>query len=162
MERILQKRFAFTEADVRKNILIPFRTERDYERLAIQLRYGPKSIREPAVIMPKIKACVETYFPEGFRLTEEDMKEFSQLLNFVTLSLDKDGEYVGCAHRHPPEQTILISGQGSDWGFAPAAAGRGDWRIVLHVQAVVAGTVDYRLAVYGLERGENGDALPSL
>lgn len=162
LERILERQFTFTGEDVRKNILIPFRTERDYERLAICLRYGPKSIRDPAVITPKIRACVETYFPEGFRLTEEDMKEFDQLLNFVTLSLDKDGEYVGCAHRHPPEQTILISGEGSDWGFAPTAATRGAWRIVLHVQAVVAGTVDYHLAVYGLERGESSDALPSL
>lgn len=162
LEQILQKQFTFTEEDVRKNILIPFQTERDYERLAIRLHYGPKSIRDPAIIMPKIRACVETYFPEGFRLTEEDMKEFDQLLNFVTLSLDKEGEYVGCAHRHPPEQTILISGQGSDWGFAPVAATKGDWRIVLHVQAVVVGSVDYRLAVYGLERGESGDALPAL
>lgn len=162
MELLLQKQFAFTEADVRKNVLLPFRVERDYARLAIHLHYGPKSIRDPEIIMPKIQACVDTYFPGDFRLTEEDMKEFDQLLNFVTLSLDKDGEYVGCAHRHPPEQTILISEEGSDWGFAPAPAGKGDWRIVLHVQAVVVGTIDYRLEVYGLERGENGDALPSL
>ena len=162
MELLLQKRFAFTEADVRKNVLVPFRVERDYERLAIRLRYGPKSIRDPEIILPKIEACVNTYFPGDFRLTEEDMKEFDQLLNFVTLSLDKDGEYVGCAHRHPPEQTILISAQGSTWGFAPTPAEKGDWRIVLHVQAVVVGTIDYQLEVYGLERGESGDALPSL
>ncbi|MCI8329390.1 MAG: hypothetical protein HFG02_07235 [Oscillibacter sp.] len=162
MELLLKKRFTFTEADVRKNILVPFRVERDYVRLAIRLRYGPKSIRDPEIILPKIQACVETYFPDGFRLTEEDMKDFDQLLNFVTLSLDKDGEYVGCAHRHPPEQTILISEEGSDWGFAPAPAGRGDWRIVLHVQAVVVGAVDYDLEVYGLEREESGDALPAL
>lgn len=162
MELLLKKRFAFTEEDVRKNILIPFRVERDYARLAIRLRYGPKSIRDPEIIQPKIQACVETYFPGDFRLTEEDMKEFDQLLNFVTLSLDKDGEYVGCAHRHPPEQTILISEEGSDWGFVPTPAGRGDWRIVLHVQAVVVGAIDYDLEVYGLERGESGDALPAL
>ena len=145
MELLLKKRFTFTEADVRKNILVPFRVERDYVRLAIRLRYGPKSIRDPEIILPKIQACVETYFPD-----------------FVTLSLDKDGEYVGCAHRHPPEQTILISEEGSDWGFVPAPAGRGDWRIVLHVQAVVVGAVDYDLEVYGLEREESGDALPAL
>ena len=162
MERLLQKRFAFTEADVRKNGLLPFRVERDYERLAIRLHYGPKFIRDPEVIMPKIEACVEKYFPGDFRLTEEDMKEYDVLLNFVTLSLDKDGAYVGCAHRHPAEQTILISEEGSDWGFAPVPAGAGDWRIVLHVQAVVVGTIDYRLEVYGLERGETADALPAL
>ena len=50
MELLLKKRFTFTEADVRKNILVPFRVERDYVRLAIRLRYGPKSIRDPEII----------------------------------------------------------------------------------------------------------------
>lgn len=162
MELLLNETFAFTEADVRKNILLPFRTERPYDRLAIRLHYGPKAIRDPEIILPQIRKCVETYFPAGYQLTEEDMKEYDALLNFVTLSLDKDGAYVGCAHRHPPEQTLVISEQGSSWGFAPTAAAAGDWRVVLHVQAVVVGTVDYRLQVYGMERGESDDEIPAL
>ena len=162
MEQLLRKSMVFSREDVRKNILLPFRVDRDFDRLIIRLHYGPKAIRDPAVIRPQIRACVETYFPAGFQLTEEDMEEFRELLNFVTLSLDKDGTYVGCAHRHPPEQTITISAHGSDWGFAPIAAGKGDWRVVLHVQAVVVGTVEYQLGVYGLEKGESDDAVPSI
>ncbi|WP_455582803.1 hypothetical protein [Dysosmobacter sp.] len=162
MELLFDQAFAFTTADVRKNILLPFRARRDYDRLVLHLHYGPKAIRDPEIIAPQIRKCVETYFPAGYELTEEDMKEYGQLLNFVTLSLDKDGAYVGCAHRHPPEQTLVISERGSSWGFAPAAATAGAWRVVLHVQAVVAGTVDYRLQVFGMERGERDDAIPAL
>ena len=74
----------------------------------------------------------------------------------------KNGEYVGCAHRHPPQQILTISASGSSWGFAPTAASAGDWRAVLHVQAVVVGTVDYRLRIYGMERGEQDAEIPSL
>lgn len=162
MEQLLSREFTFSTGDARRNLLLPFRVERAYDRLAVRLRYGPKAIRDPEIIGPQIRKCVETYFPAGFQLTEEDMREFGQLLNFVTLSVDKDGAYVGCAHRHPPQQTILLSERGSSWGFAPVAAGPGEWRIVLHVQAVVAGTVDYRLGVYGLEGGEGDDAIPAL
>ncbi len=162
MEQLLFKEFAFSGQDVRRNLPLPFRVEREYDRLAVRLSYGPKAVRDPEIIGPQIRKCVETYFPEGFQLTEEDMKEFDQLLNFVTLSVDKDGTYVGCAHRHPPRQTILLSGRGSSWGFAPVAAGPGEWRIVLHVQAVVAGTVNYRLGVYGLEGSESDDEIPAL
>lgn len=154
MEQLMHREFHLTVSDVRKNILIPFRTERDYDRLAVRLRYGPKAIRDPAIITPQIDECVRKYYPPGYTLTEEDMKEYEQLFNFVTLSVDKNGEYVGCAHRHPPEQTILISAAGSSWGFAPTAASAGDWRVVLHVQAVVVGTVDCAVEAFGLERGE--------
>lgn len=154
MELLMRREFHFTVSDVRKNILIPFETVRDYDRLAIRLRYGPKAIRDPEIIMPQIEQCVQKYFPPGYKLTEEDMKEYEQLFNFVTLSVDKNGEYVGCAHRHPPEQTILVSEAGSSWGFALTAASAGQWRVVLHVQAVVVGTVDCTVEAWGLEKGE--------
>ena len=162
MERILYKKFTFSPDDARKNILIPFQTERDYDSLVIRLKYGPKTVRDPKIILPQIEECVKKYFPSGKQLTEEDMKDFSQLLNFVTLSLDRDGEYVGCAHRHPPEQTIVISNTVSSRGFDPVPVSAGDWRIVLHVQAVVVGTIGYCLEVYGLEGGERDDQLPAL
>ena len=120
------------------------------------------AIRDPEIIMPQIRKCVKTYFPAGYQLTEADMQEYQELFNFVTLSLDKNGEYVGCAHRHPPQQILTISASGSSWGFAPTAASAGDWRAVLHVQAVVVGTVDYHLRIYGMERGEQDAEIPSL
>lgn len=162
MEQLFKKQWEFTAGDVRKNILVPFYTDRAFDRLVLKLHYTPKSIRDPAIIGPQIRACVETYFPSGHQLTEEDMKEYDQLLNFVTLSLDHGETYVGCAHRHPPEQTIVISPAGSTWGFDSVAVTAGAWRVVLHVQAVVVGTVTYRLAVYGMEGGESDAAIPAL
>ena len=94
MELLLDQTFAFTLADVRKNILVPFRVDRDFDHLAICLHYGPKAIRDPEIIMPQIRKCVKTYFPAGYQLTEADMQEYQELFNFVTLSLDKNGEYV--------------------------------------------------------------------
>lgn len=162
MDVLLKEDLKFTVEDVRRNVLLPFRVDKDYERIVVRLHYGPKYVRDQAVIGPQIAECVRKYFPKGQELTAEDMKEFQQLLNFVTLSIDKDGEYVGCAHRHAPEQQIEISSKGSEWGFAPLAAGPGDWRVVLHVQAVVDGTVDYHIVVCGMEGGEGDDLIPSV
>ena len=53
MELLLDQTFAFTLADVRKNILVPFRVDRDFDHLAICLHYGPKAIRDPEIIMPQ-------------------------------------------------------------------------------------------------------------
>ena len=162
MKKLLHQNLVFSQEDVRKNIILPFHPDKVYDRLVIHFHYGPKAIQDKDIIMPQIRACVKKYFPAGYELTEEDMKEYQQLLNFVTLSLDKDGEYVGCAHRHPPEQTITISSRGSTYGFAPQAITPCEWRIVLHVQAVVAGTVDFSLDAYGLEEGECEDAISAI
>lgn len=162
MEKLLHQNLVFSQEDVRKNILLPFQLDKTYDRLVIHVHYSPKAIRDKDIIMPQIRACVKKYMPAGYDLTEEDMKEYDKLLNFVTLSLDKDGSYVGCAHRHPPEQTITISPRGSTYGFAPESVTPGAWRIVLHVQAVVAGSVDFSLEVYGLEKGEREDAISAI
>ncbi len=162
MEKLLHQNLTFSRKDVRRNVLLPFRVEKTYKRLVIRFHYDPKAIRDQKIIAPQIRACVKKYFPAGYELTEEDMKEYEQLLNFVTLSLEKNGEYVGCAHRHAPEQTIMISAAESTYGFAPSAVEPGDWRIVLHVQAVVEGTVNFRIEAYGMEEGEADDTIPAI
>lgn len=45
MELLLDQTFAFTLADVRKNILVPFRVDRDFDHLAICLHYGLRHSR---------------------------------------------------------------------------------------------------------------------
>lgn len=148
--------------DWQKNILLPFEIPKAYDRLAILLQYGPKEVCDRAVISPQIEACVARYFPPGTQLSDKDREKYPCLYNFVTLSLDCGEEYIGCAHRHPPRQTICIAQERASWGFQPHAITKGLWRVVLHVQAVVAGTVDCHVAVCGLEKGEHDDLLPSI
>lgn len=162
MDILLDRRLAFTVDNVRDNVMLPFTTGKDYDRIVICFHYSPKSISDPAIIRPQIEECVRKYYPPGATLTEQDMTEYQQLFNFVTLSADYNGSYVGCAHRHAPEQRITIAAHGSTWGFAPQQAAKGDWRVVLHVQAVVVGQVDFHITVCGMEGGERDDLLPSV
>lgn len=162
MEVLLRHDCTLRPEDARKNILLPFSVPKSFDRLAILLHYGPKEVRDPAIIQPQIEACVQRYFPPGTTLTARDMEEYPCLFNFVTLSLDCGDTYIGCAHRHPPKQTIFIAENSASWGFAPHPITQGAWRVALHVHAVVAGTVDCHIAVCGLEKGENDERLPSI
>lgn len=151
----------FTQEDVRTNVLLNFKVGQDFDRLAIHLRYGPKIISDPGVVFPQIAECEAAYLPSGWKLAKEDAARFCQLKNLVTLSVDKNGTYIGCAHRQSPEQIILLSERTSSDGFLPVAASAGAWRLVLHVHAVIVGTVGYQAAVYGLEEGEGDDTIPA-
>ncbi len=161
IKQFLYRRFTFTQKHVRTNVPLDFRVDRDLSRLAVHLKYSPKIISDPEILLPQIEKCMESYRPPEYRLTQEEIKKYHHLMNFVTLSVDKNGEYIGCAHRHSPEQIIFLSEGGSSYGFLPVAASAGDWRLVLHIHAVVVGTVDYQVAVYGLEGGESDDTIPA-
>ena len=137
MELLLQKQYKFTLDNVTENGLLPFEVNQDFHTIAVKLSYGPKAIADKDIIMPQIQKCIDKYYPDNVKLSEEDMNEYQALFNFVTISLDDPDGYLGCAHRHHPEQTITISEDFSTDGFAFKKVQKGTWRVVLHVQAVV-------------------------
>ncbi len=112
--------------------------------------------------MPQIRKCVKTYFPAGYQLTEADMQEYQELFNFVTLSLDKNGEYVGCAHRPSAAADTDNFRKRLQLGLRPHSSFRRRLAGSAALQAVVVGTVDYHLRIYGMERGEQDAEIPSL
>jgi hypothetical protein len=65
--------------------------------------------------------------------------------------VDCGERYVGCAHRHTPEQRHIISRHFSSPGFFKTPAAAGAWRAVLNVHAIVSGEVRYHLRVNGLD-----------
>lgn len=153
MDILLQKEYRFTPQDDRTNVCLTFQTTRDYDRLEFSCRYSPKTIAEPALVQREVEAGFARSGWEGRELFPEDMDECKVLLNFVTFSLDYEGKYVGCAHRHDPEQVIVISEQGSTRGFFAHKAAKGTWRIVLNIQAVIPEhEVLYELTVTGCDK----------
>lgn len=163
MDILLRRDFTLHKEDSRSNICLPFNTEKEYARLVCAFRYTPKEITDPELVHSMVIELSGNWLPEGLDAeTAIEWEEYRTLLNFVTLSLDYGEEYIGCAHRHAPEQRISISQSGSTWGFAPHKVEQGAWRVVLNVQAVVLGEVQYHLAVCGMEEGESDDLLPSI
>ena len=137
MEILLQKEFVFHPEDDRTNRIISFETERDYDHLEFVCEYSPKTISDPDLVAREVQKGMDKNGWTGRKLFPADMDECKVLMNFVTFSLDHEGEYVGCAHRHDPEQVIVISEQGSSRGFFAHKAAKGNWRIVLNVQAAI-------------------------
>ena len=124
MEILLQKEFIFHPEDDRTNRIVPFETARDYDHLEFVCEYSPKTISDPELVSREVQKGMEKNGWTGRKLFPADMDECKVLMNFVTFSLDYEGEYVGCAHRHDPEQVIVISEHGSSRGFfARPAAG---------------------------------------
>lgn len=153
MEILLQKEIVFTVKDNRTNYCISFETKRDYDHLEFVCEYSPKTISDPELVAREVAQGMEKSGWTGRKLFPADMDECKVLMNLVTFSLDYEGEYVGCAHRHDPEQVIVISEHGSSSGFFARKAAKGKWKVVLNVHAAIPEhELTYHLTVMGCDK----------
>ena len=154
MDILLDHTWIFTPEQARTNVIVPFTVPRAYDRLQFDFVYGPKAIHDPEIILQKMTECMEKYVPPEERPPVIRVGDYDAPVNFVTLSVDCGDEYIGCAHRHPSKQTIVIGEKEASFGFFAHPITAGDWRVVLNIHAVVAGTVNYHLVITGKEAGE--------
>lgn len=157
MKKILNQTLVLKPENSKTNVPLSFSLEKDYERLFIRYRYFPKKVEDMDQAKREILQALEKYVPEESRAAYSGWRDYAPLVNLVTLSLDYEKEYLGCAHRHAPEQKHIISAAGSSPGFVPHRAAAGNWKIVLNVHAIIGNPVTCQVEVIGLEKGEAPD-----
>ena len=154
MECLLDKTILLKPADSKTNLDFPMTISREYAALFIRTAYDPKIVADEELARQQIEAGAKRYIPEEALKNLGSWRNYLPVLNFVTLSLDYEDEYIGCAHRHSPVQDHIISQSYSSPGFYRHAVLPGVWRCVLNCHAVVDELVTYSLRVYGAEENE--------
>ena len=76
--------------------------------------------------------------------------ECPKISNMITLSLDINGRFCGYAHRHDPQQHIVVSETEATPGFHRMRPEKGIWRIVLPVNMAASEVCTYELTVNGM------------
>lgn len=151
MEVLLDETHCFRPEDSKTNFCIAIPVHRDFDSLEFICSYEPKTLADEDIARQSVKEGLEKYVPAEYREHYGNWRDYLPILNFVTLSVDYGERYVGCAHRHAPEQRHIISREFSSPGFFKTPAAAGAWRAVLNVHAIVSGEVRYHLQVNGLD-----------
>lgn len=134
--------------DDKSNRSLPFEVPTDVRVLRFSCSYAPKTIDDMDLAKRAARCSIGRYVPRWqLPLYEERESEEIKLVNLITLSLDCGGEYLGCAHRHAPEQEHVLSAQMSSTGFVRHAPRAGQYRAVLNVHSITSPQVAYRLVV---------------
>ena len=154
MRLLFDQTINITAADNKTNIDLPLEITEDNFALFIQTAYTPKVIEDRDLARREIEAGIVRYIPENDRAEFGRWEDYLPLVNFITLSVDCGDEYIGCAHRHSPVQDHIISPAYSSPGFIRHAVRAGRWNFVLNCHAVVNGTVQYRLRIWGADENE--------
>ncbi len=157
MKRILDQTLILKPENSKTNVPISFILDKDYSSLLFQCRYFPKKVEDLELAEREIIKGIEKYVPQEYRAAYTGWRDYAPLVNLVTLSLDYENEYLGCAHRHAPEQDHMISASHASPGFIPHKAAAGRWKAVLNVHAIISDRITYELKVTGFENSERPD-----
>ena len=154
MKIIFEKEIILHPENSKTNIYLPFIVETSFDRMEIHFSYAPKKLDDEALSLKYIDSGMEKYAPGAYRSGYQNSEEFLPVLNLVTLSLDSPEGYLGCAHRHNPEQIHIISEEFSSPGFAHQKPVNGIWQAVVNVHAVVTETCTCRLKIFKADGSE--------
>jgi hypothetical protein len=128
--------------DSRTHVRFPFDLAVQTRGLEILFSYEPKLLADDQ--------RERELYDEGMRayagsLPADVVRE--PLNNLLTLSLDGPSGFRGCAHRHSPQQRIVIEERQATPGFVPGGVEAGTWTATVSVHAVVTDRCTIRLQV---------------
>lgn len=144
LERTLKLHPEHTKTNICFDIAVP----QDFDRLEIDTSYGPKFVTDEAELIRMTAKGAKQWeidFPASLQAAD-----CPPIANMVVLSLDINGKFCGYAHRHDPEQHIVVSERSATPGFHRMRPKRGTWRIVLAVCLVAVPELTYSLRVTGI------------
>jgi hypothetical protein len=154
MEVLWNKVYSLHPGDSKTNLCVDIPVSRDFWCLEFLCSYSPKILEDREKSRELIQGGLKKYVPAQFMGQYGDWEKFLPVVSLITLSIDYGDRYLGCAHRHAPEQRHIISAAFSSPGFFRHAAVQGPWRAVINIHAVVCDSVAYHLTVQGWDEGE--------
>ena len=135
--------------DEKSTRFIPFDVPEGVNKLCITYSYSPKILEDKAKSYELIKENLIR--DAGEEWTEHsDFEEFMPLKNLVTLALcSADGSYRGAAHRQADSQYHEISETSASSGFLKSKITAGQWKLLLHVHALVTDLCTCNIKIEG-------------
>lgn len=130
-----------SEKDSKTNIAYKFTVSENAKRLTVKFSYFPKEVENEEKALTLIEKGLEKYGEKS-----DDLSQYLPIRNLLTLSFDENGKYRGACHRHPNEQTIIISDKCSTPGIINRPLESGEWRAVLNVH-YAGDDVEYRIEI---------------
>ena len=126
------------------NLIHRFDVPGNVKSLTIKYSYFPKTLENREKAVSLVRSCFEKY--------DEQLvgkpADYLPVKNLITLSIDENGKYRGCAHRQDNEQVHILSRDSASPGFIKGEINEGEWDIVLNVHSISC-DVEYTITVEG-------------
>lgn len=136
---LLQQQYQWTPQDTAHDIPFAFTCPQDVQGVFIRFRFSPGKELVETICIPQIEDALTRYYDRYPRdIQPMEAEQFMPIKNLITISLAREGIYLGNAHRWAPEQEHLITTAQASLGFVPPQAMEGDWTGMLHLHEIIS------------------------
>lgn len=152
---LFRNEYRLHREDSKKDLKFEFDCPENINEVRVLLSFHPDALYDELECEPLIDQAVERYY-DGREKDGQEMKVSSMcpLKNLITVSLSKDGIYLGNAHRWACSQMHIFTEKTSSPGFSVPEKMNGTWEGMLHLHAVCTEACDVELKVEGRRSDE--------
>ena len=147
---LLRERYRWKTEDSKTDVKFSFVCPGEVTGIRILFSFDPDALEDPEACRPMIEQAIRQYYDnrplEWDRIRPESI---GPLKNLITISLSKDGEYLGNAHRWQKNQVHEISETEASPGFVAPRRLAGSWEGMIHLHAVCTPRCQGQLIIEG-------------
>lgn len=128
------------------NFKIPFKVPQSAEKLVIHFHYSPNQSRDDVAIA-QLERAISKYALAGYSTEQLQVEYYLPVDNLITLSLTKNGQYLGAHHNKSNNQTIIISQETASHGFWPIIIESAQWELQLNCHCIASHMVQANVRI---------------
>lgn len=146
---LLEKEMKLTDKETQTNVKLPFEMEESLKKLRIDFSYDP-AMSSDAAAHAQVQNAIEKYVFEEAAFEDYVVENYLPVENFITLSLSKNGHYLGGHHNKAKKQTVLISHEEASLGFWPTQIEPAVWELQLNCHCIASREVQVNVKIEGM------------
>ncbi len=136
---LLEQSYQWTPEDTGQDVLFAFTCPPEIQSVLIRFWFSPGSEYAEAICKQQIEDALTRYYdryPREIQPMKAD--QFMPIKNLITISLEREGIYLGNAHRWAPKQEHLLTVERASLGFVPPESIEGCWTGMLHLHEIIS------------------------
>ena len=134
---VLDLDLTLNEFDTQSNVKIPFQLKEKASVLMIHFTYSPEKSSDE-IALKQVKEGIKKYALKDYTESQLSAEAYLPVDNLITLSLSKDGKYLGGHHNKSSNQTITLTNDKASFGFWPVEIEPAKWELQLNCHCVAS------------------------
>lgn len=136
---LLEQDYRWTPQDAQHDVPFVFTCPAGTKEVRLYFTFSPGKETTDDICRPAVEQALKRYYDRYPReLQPMQADQFLPVKNLITISLDKDGQYIGNAHRWDTNQEHILTTQTASRGFTPPDRLDGPWGGMLHLHEIIS------------------------
>lgn len=134
------------EYDTQTNVKIPLGIRNKYSELVIYFTYSPNNSKDD-IARRQVEDALIKYDVANYASAKLLASNYLPVDNLITLSLSKNGTYLGAHHNKSNKQEITINNKKASFGFWPVEIEPADWELQLNCHCIASRVVEVNIRI---------------